>query len=141
MHGGPRTVLVTQGRTYRVEFLVRPDGSVPARAFLDGFTEKDGRWFRQKQTILGSIDAIAELPRDRRLSPERFKAVEGSEKIFEFKAFQLRVYCFFRPGSRLILEFGVVKKTDKHSSADVARAEEWRDAFIAGEEAEKRKKQ
>src|SRR5258708_26961308 len=99
MHRRPRTVLVKDGRTFRAEFLVRPDGSVPARDFLDVFTEQDGPWFRQKQAILAAIDAFADLPRDRRLSPERFKPVEGSEKILDFKAFQLRVYFFFRPCS------------------------------------------
>ena len=124
------TAPVTRGKHFKVEALVLTTGEVPARAFLTQFTKEDGKWFRQQARMLASIDVFANTPHGRFLNREMFKAVENSKGVFAFKAFQLRLYCFYAPGGRLILAFGVIKQKDKHDARDIRRAEELRDEFL-----------
>ncbi|MBV8215842.1 MAG: type II toxin-antitoxin system RelE/ParE family toxin, partial [Verrucomicrobia bacterium] len=43
----------------------------------------------------------------------KFKKVEGSNGIFEFKSYQMRLYCFFDGGDLIICTNGAVKKRDR----------------------------
>lgn len=113
-----------------MEFLVLEDGTAPARDFLTQFTPEAGQRYRHQQRMLAAIDLFANTPPGRHLSAETFKRIEGSNGVFEFKAYQHRVYCFYGGAGRLILAFGVLKKKDKHSRADVERAEAYRAAFL-----------
>lgn len=61
----------------------------------------------------------------------KFKKVEGSNGIFEFKSYQMRLYCFFDSGNLIICTNGAVKKRDKADPADLARAEEWKNLYFA----------
>ena len=65
-------------------------------------------------------------------NPEKFKKLEGSDGIFEFKSFQIRLLCFWAPGAgrRLIVCMGLIKKRDKHSKSDVETAQTLRRAFL-----------
>ena len=61
----------------------------------------------------------------------KFKKVEGSKGLFEFKSYQMRLYCFFDGGNLIICTNGAVKKRDKANPADLVRAEEWRNLYFA----------
>lgn len=61
----------------------------------------------------------------------KFKKVEGSNGIFEFKSYQMRLFCFFDGGSLIICTNGAVKKRDKADPADITRAEEWMNLYFA----------
>ena len=60
---------------------------------------------------------------------EKFKKLEGSDGIFEFKSFQLRLLCFF-VGDRVVICRGLLKKKDKHDKVDIAYAEACRKKCI-----------
>ena len=64
---------------------------------------------------------------------EKFKKIEGSESIWEFKSFQIRIFCFFASDRRVILAFGVRKKKNKHRREDIDRAEFYREQFLASD--------
>ena len=51
---------------------------------------------------------------------EKFKKI--ADDLFEFKSFQIRMFCFIR-GRQLIVTHGVKKKRDGLNSPDIDRAE------------------
>jgi phage-related protein len=61
---------------------------------------------------------------------QKFKHLTGSDQIFEFKAGQGRVLCFFFIGHRIILTHGCTKKGDKTPKGEIARAEALKQEFI-----------
>ena len=68
---------------------------------------------------------------------EKFKKIEGSDGIFEIKSHQIRIFCFFAPEHRLMLEFGVTKKSDKHKKKDIKKAEKIKNWFFSTQLKEK----
>ena len=54
----------------------------------------------------------------------------GSDQIFEFKADEGRVLCFFMIGKRLILTHGFTKKSEKTPMTEIERAEAIKRDFI-----------
>src|SRR5262245_32606487 len=95
-----------------------PDGSSPAGDFVDTLSEAD----RRKIDVLFARMADHGQIRNR----EKFKKVENSDQVFEFKSHQIRILCFFVPRGRLVLALGLRKKSDKLPPAEVRRAEEYR---------------
>ena len=60
----------------------------------------------------------------------KFKKLEGSDGIFEFKSFQIRLLCFFASNGRVVIVRGLTKKSNKHSPQDIAYAEQRRKKFL-----------
>jgi mRNA-degrading endonuclease RelE of RelBE toxin-antitoxin system len=60
---------------------------------------------------------------------EKFKKLEGSDGVFEFKSFQIRLLCFF-VSDRVIICRGLFKKKDKHDKIDITYAEACRKKCI-----------
>jgi hypothetical protein len=110
-----------EGAFFSIQALTRPDGSCPAGDFLDSLSGAD----RQKLDVLFEY-----LGNHGRLSNrEKFKKVENSAGIWEFKSFQIRVLCFFAPGKRVMLAAGAIKKKDKLTRSDIERAELFKKEF------------
>lgn len=105
------------GQKYTIRCLELADGSCPAGDFLDNLGKGDRAKLTVLFTMLGDTGHIS--------NREKFKKVEDSEKIFEFKSHQIRLFCFF-DGKEVLLGEGLRKKQDKHKRADIERAEEWR---------------
>jgi hypothetical protein len=61
---------------------------------------------------------------------EKFKKLEGSDNIWGFKCFQIRLPCFFTPNRRVILAFGFRKQKDRYSREEILRAEAYRDWYF-----------
>lgn len=95
------------------------DGSAPARVFIESRPGTDNKAAR----IEATIERYANLPPGNRINPEAFKKVEGSDGIFEFKAYQDRLFCCHTPDARVILLFAVKKQRDRHRPEDILRAE------------------
>lgn len=105
------------GERYTIKCLELADQSCPTWDFLEALDKSD----RTKLMVLFTRFADAgHISND-----TKFKKVEGSEKIFEFKSFQIRIFCFF-DGKVLLLADAIRKKQDKHKRTDVDRAEAWR---------------
>lgn len=99
-----------------IELYEFEDGSCPAAEFLEALSERD----RQR------VDSLFQLMGERGSinNKEHFKKLEGTDGLFEFKRFQIRLFCFFAKGSpaRLVVTHGVIKQSDKHAKADIKRA-------------------
>jgi len=99
-----------KGRRYEIcDITVR--GKSPVGRFIEGLGKED----QQKLTALLQRTANEGLPANR----EKFKKIE--DDLFEFKSFQVRVFCTIC-GPRIILIYGVIKKKDRHDRADIDKA-------------------
>ena len=67
---------------------------------------------------------------DRITNPEKFKKVKGSDGIFAFKSFQVRLLGFHAPGGEFWLAHAIVKKDNKLKTRDISKAEEIRNWFF-----------
>lgn len=125
-----RTILYHRGRVRTLELLVLDDESVPARELL----EPAGAPSVVKLDAL--LGHYADLPLGSLMSREKFKKVEGTDGLFEFKSFQDRLFCALSSDQRVVLLCGVRKKQDKLRPSDVKRAvrlmERWRESERSG---------
>lgn len=62
--------------------------------------------------------------------PKKFKKVEGTDDLHEFKTFQMRLFCFFDGGDLIICTHGTVKKKDKAEPSDIKTALNWQSAYF-----------
>ena len=107
-----------------VEFYELPDGTEPARVFLDGLEEKlRAKMFREIDLL------VANGPE---LRAPHSKHIEDG--IFELRAKQgsdiSRVLYFFYIGKKAILTNGFVKKTAKTPRSEVEQAKKYRQAYL-----------
>jgi hypothetical protein len=98
--------------------MVRGNGRCPARDFMDAQNQRE----RAKLTALFERFSDHGPPHK-----ERFKKVEGN--IHAFKSYQIRVFCAYAPGYRVILLYGLIKKRDRYKSREIKKAkrllQEW----------------
>jgi hypothetical protein len=106
------------GLKFTIQCLALADGSHPVGEFLDAL---DGRDRRKLDVLFEMLDDLGRISND-----TKFKKLAGREEIWEFKSFQIRLYCFFTPDRHVMLAHAVIKKQDKSSRADLERAEERR---------------
>lgn len=117
----PQSVAVYRGSKFTIELLLKADGSSPVGDFLASLPASD----RKK------VDTLFELmgEKGRITNDQKFKKLEGSNKIFEFKSFQVRLLCFFAGSGRLVICRGLIKKRDRHDKQDIQFAESCREKF------------
>lgn len=60
----------------------------------------------------------------------KFKKIEGTDGLHEFKTHQLRLFCFFDGGDLIICTHGTVKKRDKADPSDIRTALEWERTYF-----------
>lgn len=115
------TKVAFQGSQKCIELLCADDGSCPVEEFLEQLSNSDRR----------KVDSLFELmgEKGKITNDQKFKKLEGSDGIFEFKSFQIRLLCFFAPGQRVIVCHSLIKKKDKHDKNDVSLAESCRTKF------------
>lgn len=107
-----RSLLLEGSKLALYEVVV--DGQHLVREFVDDLSESD----QQKITAL-LLRAAQHGPPN---NPEKFKQLE--KDLFEFKSYQIRLFCAFRGKAMLVLTHGVIKKQDKHNKKDLRRAHE-----------------
>lgn len=109
-------VLIHQGDSVAIYALRLPKGSCPAQDFLKNeLSDTERATMGTAFEMLGMQGFIR--------NSERFKKLEDSDGVFEFKDFQVRIFCCWAGQGRMFLLYGVKKKKNKHKSADVDRAE------------------
>lgn len=96
---------------WRVEAYRTRSGESLMRTFLEGLNDRN----RAEATAL--IKLVGE--RGNRLREPHSKPVEGG--LFELRGHQVRVFYTFRPGRRVVLLDGMVKKQDKIPPAVLKR--------------------
>src|ERR1700686_4928207 len=108
-------IIAYRGVRFTIEYAIRRGGTVPA---LDFFNAIDTRW-QARLLILFKLLGDTGLIRN----PEHFgKFTDG---FFEFKAFQVRMPCYFRPDKRVVITHGFIKKregTAPRSESERARS-------------------
>jgi hypothetical protein len=60
----------------------------------------------------------------------KFKRVEGTDGLLEFKVFQLRLFCFRDGGDLIVCTSGCVKKKDRADPAVIETALNWKRAYF-----------
>jgi hypothetical protein len=99
----------------RIEAVVLDDGSCPAEEFLNGLDE-------EKTAKMKALFNLFIEMHPRQMSDQKFKKIEGTADLFEFKSFQIRMPCFFASGGRILLTHGLTKKQDRLPSSEITRA-------------------
>jgi hypothetical protein len=61
---------------------------------------------------------------------EKFKHIEGTDGLYEFKTTSLRLFCFFDSGTVIICASGMVKKQDRHNPNDLKTALTWKEVYF-----------
>lgn len=118
----PTVKLVYQGKALRIEFYVSESGDSPAEDWLEAQAESRQQKFAALFAWMGDQGKI--------WNERKFKHLEGSDQIFEFKSDEGRVLCFFMIGKRLILTHGFTKKGDKTPKGEIERAEVIKKDFL-----------
>lgn len=116
------TKIAYEGSKFRIELLVGPGGKCDVDEFLTALDPASRR----------RVDSLFELMAEKGSisNKEKFKKLEGSNGVFEFKSFQIRLLCFFAGAGRLVICRGLKKKRDKHGRQDIEFAERCRSVFL-----------
>ncbi len=111
------------GEVFIVELAVRSDGSCPAKEYLDDlFRRSKNDW----EKIIRSIKRLADVGKVS--NPEHFKKIEGTD-FWEFKSSQIRMPCFFLPGSVVVITHGFFKKEDRIRKPQIERMKAIRNEY------------
>jgi phage-related protein len=94
---------MSHGERWTVGRYLTPAGEAPVTAFLDSLT---GVNRDQAFALLGLLEQLGNAIR-----PPRSKQVEPG--IWELRGHQVRLFYTFRPGRRIVLLDGMIKKTDE----------------------------
>lgn len=109
------TRIVFQGEIFSIEFYVRPSGQALAEDWLETVPDSMQVKFAALFSWMGNQGKIA--------NERKFKYLTGSDQIFEFKADEGRILCFFFYGKRIVLTHGFRKKSAKTPKNEIERAE------------------
>jgi phage-related protein len=119
--------ILCSGRKFTIECAIRSNGTMPAKDFYDHELSN-----QERAKLKPPITRLAD---DGRVdNKERFKKVEGTEELFEFKSHQVRILGFFRPGGRFVLTHGLRKKQDRLPKTEIKMAETIRAEHIKREQ-------
>ena len=111
-----------KGPLKTIEYLVADDGSCAVEAFVEALERGD----RKKVDVLFEMMGL----KGRISNKEKFKKLEGSDNIWEFKSFQIRLLCFMAPGNKVIICRAQIKKKARHDRADIEFAEACRKKYL-----------
>ena len=98
------------------------DGSCPAEEFLNGLDE-------EKTAKMKALFHLFITTHPRQMSDQKFKKIEGTADLFEFKSFQIRMPCFFAQGGRILLTHGLIKQQDRLPTGEITRAKRIKGEF------------
>lgn len=115
------TRLITSGPAFRIEAFVSAQDGALAEEFLDSLSEKE------QVRLAALFQRLADAGRI--WNEQKFKHLEGTDSIFEFKADENRVLCFFFVGKRVILTHGFKKRQAKTPKGEIERAERLKAEF------------
>jgi hypothetical protein len=102
-----------RGARFKIEFAQLRDGTVPGMEFLKA---QEPRWQANMQVLFKRLGDEGRIS-----NREKFKPIENTE-FWEFKAFQIRMPCYFRRDQRVVITHGFLKKDDKIRKGDLRRA-------------------
>lgn len=112
---------IAGGNVFLIEALVAEQGGPLALKFLESLSEKE------QAQLAALFQRLADTGKI--WNEQKFKHLEGSSNIFEFKANDNRVLCFFFVGRRVILTHGFKKRQRKTPKGEIERAENLKREF------------
>ena len=115
MSKGQQAPLVYDGSIFKIEVYVTQSGQALAEIWLESQPVDLQKKFAALFVRLGDHGKI--------WNEQKFKHLEESNQIFEFKADSGRILCFFFYGRRVILTHGFLKKGRKTPKREIERAE------------------
>ncbi|MEZ4815744.1 MAG: type II toxin-antitoxin system RelE/ParE family toxin [Bdellovibrionota bacterium] len=124
------TELVARGNVFAIEAFISDQGGPLALKFLESLSEKE------QVPMAALFQRMADTGKI--WNEQKFKHLEGSDSIFEFKTNENRVLCFFFVGKRVILTHGFKKKQPKTPKDEIERAENLKKEFERKARHEKR---
>lgn len=107
-----------QPEGWRVEYYRKLDGTVPVQDFIE---ELEGKHLRDAVALIQLLGMFGNTLR------KKSKMVEMG--LFELKGHQVRIFYIFRPGKRIILLDGIIKKQDEIPSEVLKRVRGYRREF------------
>jgi len=116
------TRLAYKGEAFSIEFYVASDGTSLAQDWLESQPLKMQQKFAALFVRLGDVGRI--------FNEQKFKHLTGTDQLFEFKADQGRMLCFFCIGKRVILTHGFLKKGAKTPKKEIERTERVKADFL-----------
>ena len=114
---------IYQGQVFHVEAMTLENGTTPAEEWLDSLSQKQQQKFASLFKLLADAGKL--------WNERKFKHLESSDQIFEFKVDDGRMLCFFFVGQRVILTHGFSKKSPKTPKGEIERAEKYKNEFTA----------
>ena len=109
-----RRPVAYDGCKFRIAYAVCLDQTSPGEEFYNGLSENDQARLNKLFETLGDQGKI--------FNEEKYKKIEGTD-FYEFKSFQIRMPCFYRPGHLVVITHGFRKKKDKIPPSEIKRAE------------------
>ena len=117
----PLTNSIYRGQIFHIEAVALDGDTAPAEVWLDSLSVKQQQKFASLFKLLADAGKL--------WNERKFKHLEGSDQIFEFKVDDGRVLCFFFVGQRVILTHGFSKKSQKTPKGEIERAEKYKTEF------------
>ena len=93
-------IVAYRGSRFTVEYAIRGDESVPALDFYNG---SETRWQGRLNNLFKLLGDTGQIR-----NKEHFR--KFAEGFFEFKAYQIRMLCYFRSDKRVVITHGFTKK-------------------------------
>ena len=116
------------GSEWTIEWYRTAAGEIPAKAFLAGLQG------RPKDDAVALLELIER--RGNQLHEPKSKAIGSG--LFELRGHQVRLLYTFRPGKRVVIFDGVVKKQDELPADLVKRVRQMYAALVTAEERRER---
>jgi phage-related protein len=110
-------------KEYTIEFYKLPDGSEPAKEFIERLDAKMIAKILQVTDLLEEYGPQVRMPYSEHLEDDIFeiRAKQGSDIT--------RILYFFVVGKKIILTHGFVKKTQKTPKGELERAKKYREDY------------
>ena len=107
-----------------------PRDPCPTLAFFAKQAKSNQKEFKELCALLDYTAAYGPPQNE-----QKFKHLSGTDGIYEFKTWSLRLFCFMEDGSLIICMDGTTKKSNRTPPADIKRAKQMKSNY---EEAKKR---
>jgi len=106
------TEKIIEGRSFAIYGITNNDRCL-FRDFIEGLNASD------QKKIIALLKRTADdgTPGN----TEKFDSITGT-RLWEFKSFQIRIFCFFDKGKMIILTHGFIKKKNRTPSAEIEKA-------------------
>lgn len=106
--------IIYQGQKFQIEFYFTAAGEIPAKEYLEELS------LEVKVKLAALVKYLAE--HGKIFDITKFRMVNATAKIFEFKPLSYRFFTFFCEGKKIIITNGYRKKSQKVSGRDLERA-------------------